>query len=62
MQIGQASLTDTASQVAFSCLMVSMSSSWARTQKTIATSSGESELYAFERRSGGGVGPSRDPH
>ena len=47
MQTGQASLTDTASQVASSCLMVSMSLSWARTQKAIAPSSGESELYAM---------------
>ena len=47
MQTGQASLTDTASQVVFSCLMVSMSLLGHEHQKAIATSSGESELYAM---------------
>ena len=37
-------------------------SSWARTQKAIATSSGESELYAMSAGAGGGFRPSRAPH
>ena len=45
MQTGQASLTDTASQVVFSCLMVSMF--LLGHGQAIATSSGESELYAL---------------
>ena len=48
MQTGQASLTDTASQVAFSCLMVSLSLLGHGHRKQLQSpSSGESELYAM---------------
>ena len=47
MQTGQVRLTDTASQVVLLVLDGVNVSSWARTQKAIATPSGESELYAM---------------